>query len=39
MNEFNNFLTTHVTTNENVLSVKTAFVIKNTKKLGTVPFD
>lgn len=39
MNEFNNFLTTHVTSNENVLSVKTAFVIKNTKKLGTVPLD
>ena len=39
MNEFNNFLTTHVTSNENILSVKTAFVIKNTKKLGTVPLD
>ncbi len=39
MNEFNNFLTTHVTSNENILSVKTAFVIKNTKKLGTVPID
>ena len=39
MNEFNNFLTTHVTPNENILSVKTAFVIKNTKKLGTVPLD
>ena len=39
MNEYNNFLTTHVTSNENILSVKTAFVIKNTKKLGTVPLD
>ena len=39
MNEFNNFLTTHVTSNENIMSVKTAFVIKNTKKLGTVPLD
>ena len=39
MNEFNNFLTTHVTSNENILSVKTAFVIKNTKKLGSVPLD
>ena len=39
MNEFNNFLSTHVTSNENILSVKTAFVIKNTKKLGTVPID
>ena len=24
MNEFNNFLTTHMTSNENILSVKTA---------------
>jgi DNA-binding Lrp family transcriptional regulator len=39
INEFNNFLTTQVTPNENILSVKTAFVIKNTKKLGTVPLD
>jgi DNA-binding Lrp family transcriptional regulator len=39
MNEFNNFLTKHVTPNENILSVKTAFVIKNTKKLGTIPLD
>ena len=39
MNEFNDFLTTQVTPNENILSVKTAFVIKNTKKLGTVPLD
>jgi DNA-binding Lrp family transcriptional regulator len=39
MNEFNNFLTTNVTSNENILSIKTAFVIKNTKKLGTVPLD
>ena len=39
MNEFNDFLTTQLTPNENILSVKTAFVIKNTKKLGTVPLD
>ena len=39
MNEFNDFLTTQLTPNENILSVKTAFVIKNTKKIGTVPLD
>ena len=39
MNEFNEFLTTRLTTNENILSVKTAFVIKKTKKLGTIPID
>ena len=39
MNEFNEFLTTRLTTNENILSVKTAFVVKKTKKLGTIPID
>ncbi len=39
MNEFNNFLTSNITSNGNILSVKTAFVIKNTKKLSTVPLD
>lgn len=39
MNEFNDFLTKNITANENILSVKTAFVIKNTKKLGNVPLD
>ena len=39
MNEFNDFLTQNITPNENISSVKTAFVIKNTKKLGNVPLD
>ena len=39
MSEFNNFLTKHITSNDNISSVKTAFMIKNTKKLGTVPIE
>ena len=39
MNEFNSFLTSNLTSNENISSVKTAFMIKNTKKLGSVPLD
>ena len=39
MNEFNDFLTQNITPNENISSVKTAFVIKNTTKLGNVPLD
>ena len=39
MNEFNNFLTKNITSNDNISSVKTAFMIKNTKKLGTVPIE
>ena len=37
MSEFNDFLSQNITSNENVLSVKTAFAIKATKKLGNVP--
>ena len=39
MVEFNEFLTNHVTANDNILSVKTAFAIKSTKSLGQVPLD
>ena len=39
MSEFNNFLTKNITSNDNISSVKTAFMIKNTKKLGTVPIE
>ena len=39
MNDFNSFLTSNLTSNENISSVKTAFMIKNTKKLGSVPLD
>ena len=39
MSEFNDFLSQNITSNENVLSVKTAFAIKATKKLGNVPID
>ena len=39
MAEFNNFLSQNITSNENVLSVKTAFAIKTTKRLGNVPID
>ena len=39
MSEFNDFLSQNITSNENVLSVKTAFAIKKTKKLGNVPID
>ena len=39
MAEFNDFLSQNITSNENVLSVKTAFAIKATKKLGNVPID
>ena len=39
MSEFNNFLTKNITSNNNISSVKTAFMIKNTKKLGTVPIE
>ena len=37
MSEFNEFLSQNITSNENVLSVKTAFAIKSTKRLGNVP--
>ena len=39
MTEFNDFLSQNITSNENVLSVKTAFAIKATKRLGNVPID
>ena len=39
MFEFNDFLLQNITSNENVLSVKTAFAIKTTKSLGNVPID
>ncbi len=39
MSEFNDFLSQNITSNENVLSVKTAFAIKATKRLGNVPID
>ena len=39
MVEFNEFLSQNITSNENVLSVKTAFAIKSTKRLGNVPID
>ena len=39
MSEFNNFLTKNITSNDNISSIKTAFMIKNTKKLGTVPIE
>ena len=39
MAEFNDFLSQNITSNENVLSVKTAFAIKATKRLGNVPID
>tara|TARA_B100001175_G_scaffold208636_1_gene177125 strand:+ start:479 stop:949 length:471 start_codon:yes stop_codon:yes gene_type:complete len=39
MSEFNDFLSQNITSNENVLSVKTAFAIKSTKRLGNVPID
>ena len=39
MVEFNDFLSQNITSNENVLSVKTAFAIKATKRLGNVPID
>ncbi len=39
MSEFNDFLSQNITSNENVLSVKTAFAIKTTKSLGNVPID
>jgi len=39
MSEFNDFLSKKITSNENVLSVKTAFAIKATKRLGNVPID
>ena len=39
MSEFNDFLSKNITSNENVLSVKTAFAIKATKRLGNVPID
>ena len=39
MEEFNDFLTSQVTSYENISSVKTAFAIKTTKSLGTVPLD
>ena len=39
MSEFNDFLSQNITSNENVLSVKTAFAIKTTKRLGNIPID
>ncbi|SVA40849.1 uncharacterized protein METZ01_LOCUS93703 [marine metagenome] len=39
MKEFNDFLSQNITSNENILSVKTAFAIKTTKRLGNVPID
>ncbi len=39
MFEFNDFLLQNITSNENVLSVKTAFAIKTTKRLGNVPIN
>ena len=39
MAEFNDFLSRNITSNENVSSVKTAFAIKTTKRLGNVPID
>ena len=39
MSEFNDFLSHNITSNENVLNVKTAFAIKTTKSLGNVPID
>ena len=39
MAEFNDFLSQNITSNENVLSVKTAFAIKTTKRLGNIPID
>ena len=39
MAEFNDFLSQNITSNDNVLSVKTAFAIKATKRLGNVPVD
>ena len=39
MAEFNEFLSQNITSNDNVLSVKTAFAIKATKRLGNVPID
>jgi len=39
MSEFNDFLSQNITSNENVLSVKTSFAIKTTKNLGNVPID
>ena len=39
MAEFNDFLSQKITSNDNVLSVKTAFAIKATKRLGNVPID
>ena len=39
LKEFNDFLSQNITSNENILSVKTAFAIKTTKRLGNVPID
>ena len=39
MVEFNDFLSQNITSNENILSVKTAFAIKTTKRLGNIPID
>ena len=39
MAEFNDFLSQNITSNENVLSVKTAFSIRTTKSLGNVQID
>ena len=39
MAEFNDFLSQNITSNDNILSVKTAFAIKATKRLGNVPVD
>ena len=39
MKEFNDFLSQNITSNENILSVKTAFAIKPTKRLGNVPLS
>ena len=39
MAEFNDFLSQNITSNDNILSVKTAFAIKATKRLGNVPID
>ena len=39
MSEFNDFLSQNITSNENVLSVKTSFTIKTTKRLGNIPID
>lgn len=39
LNEFQNFLTSHLTPAPNVASVKTALTIRSAKKLPGVPFD